>query len=414
LLMNLVCATTGNPYLTVGASLLLGCCKILALGQIYLAWSLIWSEKAEAARVYPFFYFVALAGLYFMTWLTTYISYLYSWRYTYIAIGVLLIVCIVLAVIFIENHKLRKIIPLYQLDIPGLLLLLASLMLADYIAAYGKVEDWFESEGICAATFASIVSMLLFIKRGLTLKRPILDFNLFKNVNVSVGLFLFFALGVLTPSIFQSVLASNILHFEGIRNAELNLFLIPGLIAGSVLTFFWYRKKLDSYPLFILGFGAFVIYHIMMYTRFVNDLNITDFLIPSFFKGFALAILYISVGLYTTANLQIPQTLKVVGLILIVRSFLGPGLISGLYNYFLYADTNRHLSTLAAQVDANELMIFQDSNFAEYLKYMLQQATLAALKEITGGVIAFGLLITFLMVVIFTYRKIKERLLPTS
>ena len=72
LLMNAVCATTNNPWLTVAASLVLGCSKILAVAQVYLAWLMIWSKKMESSRVYPFFYFMALAGLNFLTWLTTY------------------------------------------------------------------------------------------------------------------------------------------------------------------------------------------------------------------------------------------------------------------------------------------------------------------------------------------------------
>src|ERR1044072_3788935 len=70
LLMNVICATTSNPFLAVAASLVLGFTKVLVLGQIYLAWLMIWSTKGEASRVYPFFYFIALAGLNFMTWLT--------------------------------------------------------------------------------------------------------------------------------------------------------------------------------------------------------------------------------------------------------------------------------------------------------------------------------------------------------
>jgi hypothetical protein len=63
--------------------------------------------------------------------------------------------------------------------------------------------------------------------------------------------------------------------------------------------------------------------------------------------------------------------LKGVGLMLIVRSFLATGIASGLYNYFLYADTNRHLSTLASEIDANEPMVFQHADFTGYYKYIL-------------------------------------------
>jgi hypothetical protein len=287
-------------------------------------------------------------------------------------------------------------------------------MLINYVAVYGKVEDWFGSDTICAASFAAVIAILLFIKRESVLKRPILNLNLFKIFNISAGLFLFVLLGVLTPATFQSALAVNVLNFELVRNAELNLFLIPGILVGSVLTFFWYKKNYGSHLLFIIGFSAFVIYHIMMYTRFVNDLDINDFLTPSFIRGFALAILYISIGLYTTANLPIVASLKVVGLILIVRSFLAPGIISGLYNYFLYAGTNRHLSLLSSEIDATEPMVFQQTDFVGYYKYILQQANLAALKEISGSIIIFGLSITIILIIVLAYRKIKKGLFRIS
>jgi DHA2 family multidrug resistance protein len=214
-------------------------------------------------------------------------------------------------------------------------------------------------------------------------------------------------MGVLTPTTFQSSLSINVLHFELIRNSELSLYLIPGILAGSVLTFFWYKINYDGRFLFIIGFSALVLYHIMMYTQFVNDLNFADFFVPSFFRGFALTVLYISIGLYTSANLAIPHTLKVVGLVLIVRSFLAGGIASGLYNYFLYASTNRHLSTLASEIDANEPMLSQHANFTTYYKYILQQANLAALKEISGSIIIFGLAIIVLLIIVLAYKKIK-------
>ena len=118
LLMNLICATTSSPTLTIAASLVLGFFKVLAIGVIYLALLVIWSKKLDSSRVYPFFYFIALAGLYFVTWLTTYVTYLYSWRYAYIVIFILMIFCIVLAVVFFENHELKKKIPLQTMQQP--------------------------------------------------------------------------------------------------------------------------------------------------------------------------------------------------------------------------------------------------------------------------------------------------------
>jgi len=238
LLMNIIVATTSNPMLAVAASFLLGFSKMLALGQIYLAWAMIWSKTLDASRVYPFSYFVALAGLNFITWLTAHLTNLYSWRYAYVIIFILIILCIALAIIFFENHNLKKKIPLYQLDIPGLLLLIISMMLINYVVVYGKVEDWFNSAAITSVSFGAVITLLLFIKRELTVKRPLLDLNLFRKFNITAGLILFLAMGVLTPTTFQSAFVGNILHFELIRNAELGVFQIPGIFCRLLTNFF--------------------------------------------------------------------------------------------------------------------------------------------------------------------------------
>jgi len=156
LLMHIICATTNSPALTIAASFLIGFFKVFALGEIYLAWLKIWSKKMDPARFYPFLYFIALGGLYFTSWFTAWLTNQFSWRYAYFAIFILIALCIITTTVFIENHKLKKKTPLYQLDIPGLLLISTTLMLINYIAVYGKVEDWFESNAIRAASFAAV------------------------------------------------------------------------------------------------------------------------------------------------------------------------------------------------------------------------------------------------------------------
>jgi DHA2 family multidrug resistance protein len=406
LLMNWVCATTSDPTITVAATFVLGFTKIFTVGPIYLAWLGIWSKKMETARLYPFFYFMVLAGLYFITWFTAYLTNLYSWRYAYYAMFILIAISIILAVIFIEHHPLRRKIPLYQLDMPGLLLLITSLMLINYVAVYGKVEDWFSSAAITTACFGAVITLLLFIRRELLLKRPLLNLQLFKKTNFSLGLVLLVLLSVFTPATFQAAYSGSVLHFESIRNAELNLYLIPGIIAGCLMSFFWYRHKYNGQLLIIIGFAAMVGYHMLMYGSFVTDLNIADLWLPSLVKGFGLALLYISIGLYATAGFPFPHVLKTVGVIVLVRSFLAPGIISGLYSYFLYAERTRHLSKLATHIDANEPQVLAQGNISRFYQNIQQQASLTALKEISGTIIIFGLSVITILMLIHIYRKI--------
>ncbi|HXO76164.1 MAG TPA: hypothetical protein VN824_13025, partial [Puia sp.] len=65
-LMNLVCMWTDNPSMIIGACLVLGFTKISALIEVYVVWLAIWSRKMDKSRFYPFVYFTALGGVYFV------------------------------------------------------------------------------------------------------------------------------------------------------------------------------------------------------------------------------------------------------------------------------------------------------------------------------------------------------------
>jgi DHA2 family multidrug resistance protein len=93
LLTNIICATTASPALAIAACLVLGFAKISALIEVYLIWIYIWSKKLDTSRVYPFVYFTALSGLYLMYWVNSRLAYVYNWRYAYLLVIILLLIC---------------------------------------------------------------------------------------------------------------------------------------------------------------------------------------------------------------------------------------------------------------------------------------------------------------------------------
>jgi DHA2 family multidrug resistance protein len=408
LLMNVICALTSSPIVFIAAVLVLGFGKILMLGEIYIAWLKTWSKNFDRARFYPMLYFTALGGLYFMSWVTASFSKIFSWRYSYIVIIIFIIINIILALIFTENHKLKRRVPLYQLDLPGLGLFVLALMLINYIFVYGKVEDWFASKTICAAFAGVVISALLFIRREMIVKRPILDLAIFKKPNFSFGILLFMLGGVFFPTSLQANFSGPILGFESIRNQEINLYLLPGFLAAAVLTYFWYRNNYNGHLLIIAGFASLVLYYAMMYCRFVNDLNINEFWLPSILKGFGQCLLYVSIGLYASAGFDFTSSLKVVGTLVMVRSFLAPGFFSGFYNYYVYAEKTRHLTKLASGIDAYDPLVLQHTDLNGFYRNIQTGASLGALKEISGAIIVFGLLVITILIVINVYKMIHD------
>jgi DHA2 family multidrug resistance protein len=411
LLMNIICATTSNPSLTIFACFIIGFTKISAYVEVYLIWIIIWSKKLDTRRVYPFVYFTALCGLHLITWLTTWLAYTYNWRYAYIVIVCMLLVCILLVLIFAENHPLKKKIPLYQADYPGLLLLASAMMLLNYVVVNGKVEDWLGSKKIIGALSISVITFLLFIIREFNVRHPIFDLQLFKRANFRLGLLYFFLLGIFIPGTFQSAFSGTILHYEMIRNMELNLFMIPGIMLGCVVSYVWYLEESDPNILIFTGFLSFVVYHVLMYNRFLTDFNIQGFWLPSLIKGFGTALVYIAVGLYLTKNLGLKTILSAAGAMILVRSFLGSAVCSSLYTYFLYAERIRRFNYLAGLTDANNSLVKEHGSVLDFYKNLQEQATLTASKELSGYIIIAGIILLSVLLIGYLYQKTTNKIL---
>lgn len=412
LLMNIVCATTSNPAVTVGACFILGFTKMTALVEVYIIWMFVWSKTGDSSRMYPFVYLTALGGLYFITWLTTKLAYTYNWRLAYHCIIALVLLCIALTLLFAENAPLKKKVPLYQVDWIGLVLLATSLMLLNYAAVYSKVEDWLNSRSIKLTLAGTLITFGWFVKRELTIKRPIFHFHMLKKPNFRMGLFFFFILGLFMPSSIQSSFSAGILHYESLRNTELNLYMIPGVLAGAILCFYWYYNKYNPQLLIILGFAAFVAYHIIMYNSFANDFNINDFWLPSLVKGFATIVLYIAVGLYTTSKFDLGTITTAAGAMIIVRSFLGSGIFTAAYTWFLYTGRINHLQHLAGLTEANDPLLKEQGQ--TFYRTMQTQATLTASKEMSGIIIIAGLVLVGLLIVRLVMQQLKSKLQPIT
>jgi len=391
LLMNIVCATTSNTIVTIGACLILGFAKISALVEVYVIWLFIWSKKFDTTRIYPFVYFTALSGINFLNWFTTHLAYNYNWRFAYLAVIMLMLLCILCTILLVENNKLKRSIPLYQIDYLGLSLLTASMILLNYAVVNGRVEDWLASKPIVASLFGSLISLLLFIKRELSLKRPYLDLKLFKTGTFREGIFYCFILGIFLPSNFQSAFSAGILQYDATTNMQLNLYLLPGILISCLLCYIWYYFKLDPDILIIVGFLGFVVYHVIMYVSFSQTFAETDFILPTIIKGFAISQIYISVGLRATKGLSLDKILAASGAMILVRSFVGSGVFSGLYSYLLYAQRISHADYLATQLDSNNF--FVGSAGKGLYQNIQRQAILAASKEITGIIIIAGIIL---------------------
>ena len=92
----------------------------------------------------------------------------------------------------------------------------------------------------------------------------------------------------------------------------------------------------------------------------------------------------------------------------IFRSFLSSGVLSGVYNYVLYSERIKHLNYLASFADATEILAKPGNESANFYRNIQAQATLTASKEISGNIILFGIFLVAMLVVVHIYNRFKH------
>lgn len=399
LLMNAVCAVCAYPLFTIAGCLILGVGKAAVVKELFSIWGAIWSKEGDRSKIYPSVFSLALAGSFLLFWVMTKLAFLYSWQYAYVPLIAGSLTAILLVHLLFDNHPLQRVLPLYQMDGIGIVLLLTVMLLINYISVYGQVEDWLNSAGIRLALFALPVVVVCFLLREGAVRRPVLPLTLFKIRDYKWGLLLLMTTGLYFPATLQLFYTQDVLKFEVARAEELNLYLIPGVVAGAVLSALWYRLKWPPLLLICIGMICCLIYNGMLYHQLTGTEGLQDFRLPGLFKGAGICMLYIALGIFTLITVPPAYGITALGFLIMVRSFLARGIFTSAFGFLLYTGRVRHLSTIAASLDPGWHYRWKGGAASGgYRRFMLRQAYLGAEKELTGGIVLVGGVIVLVLI----------------
>src|SRR6202048_4368954 len=81
-------------------------------------------------------------------------------------------------------------------DYPGIVLMAVALSTLEYVLEEGARWNWFDDATIRNCAWIDGISGVLFVLRGLTFARPVVDLRALKNRNFAVGCFLSFVTGI--------------------------------------------------------------------------------------------------------------------------------------------------------------------------------------------------------------------------
>jgi len=427
----IICAETSFFPLIVAGSVVIGATKILVMTECLLPLMFVITPNGDRARFYSFIYPLSIGFGQFGGWVSTLLAYHYQWQFMYYFMALLLAISFAITLLIFHNDRTVRRIPLYQVDWLSMLLLSIILIMLTYVCVYFKVNDGLSSVAIQINIVFIPLFSIWFIKRQYSKRRPFINLRTLKNRNVLLALLLMTLMQFLfSTGNIQSSFATTFLGLNSLDSAtSINLWMIPGVIVGAVICFFWFKQNRGLKGIIFIGFSALVGYHILLYFLFYPGVNLEAFCLPVFIKGIGMMTLYAGIGLLAIDKMSITQLFPISTFLILIRSLIGPAFFSGVFSYNLYsiqlqnngnmASTFDILNTSASNTFNTTLRggTIQGRSFEEAQAIALQtvggqlqlQSLLGTCKEIFGLVAISGLFILLFVMLVPMQKERRKR-----
>ncbi|MDR3711335.1 MAG: hypothetical protein P4L51_00845 [Puia sp.] len=407
ILMNFTLSQTNEPLVMVLASFVIGCVRMVATLEVVLSLMPILMPKGERYQFYSVYYPISLIFGPLSGFLTAIISDHVNWKFSFHLQNLFLFAGLLITVLFVHPKRYGRKIPLYQYDWLGTIFLAASLLLISYLFSYGLTKDWFTSMKMQGAAIGVMISLVLFLQRSLRVKRPLADLKVLTYWKAVAGLIMIFLLCLLYNSTsLLSPFMNIVLKSNQLESAKVNTYIIPGFIAGSLLSYVYYRKFTNFNVMAGMACVCFLASNIFMYYLTSSLTSSADLFLPLFFRGMAIAVSYISVGLYVAGSVPVSYFIDLSTLLIILRSVISPVLASALYANLIYRGQIKYVNYLAGKMDG--LNSYVTARGAGVVSSVKVQASMLAVRDVYGILIIAGIVL-LAVIIVFPFHGSNKR-----
>ncbi|PQA60209.1 MFS transporter [Siphonobacter curvatus] len=384
ILINLALYQVRHPQILFVLRFFQGIC---ISGIIATSMNLIFSRmRTERVRImgYTVFYGLLLVS-------APLSSLVVSWALQYLEFNALYKLMIymqlpgAILLLLIMNHvRLKRHIPLYQVEWISFVLMVPALLMWAYMMVYGQQENGLDSPRIWFCLLGSMALTTLFILRQRSLKRPYINLSVFKSSSFVLGLLLLLVFYVCRGALgLSSTYFATVLKMDPIHVSELMLVNMAGIAVGSLVVSRFVILKKSLRLILLTGFAFLGVFHVWMYSLFSNQAEPVYYVIPLFFQGLGAATLMVPIiNFYVSAvPASISSSASAVGIL--VR-FTGFSLSMGILNFTRLFSKSLHYHRLQDEVTATNPYTLQ--RLAQYRETLMHQgmagdqASLAASK----------------------------------
>lgn len=256
----------------------------------------------------------------------------------------------ILLLLIMNNVRLNRKMPLYQLDIYSFVIYSGALCLMGYVLLYGQQYYWFQDRRICLSAAASVLLLIIMVIRQLHMRRPSLNMEVFKYRNFKVGacliVFLYLVRGAfgITSIYFASVLGMDPIHIGYIMAAN-----VAGIIVSILISSRLIIMKRPMRLIWIYGFMLLLVFHSWMWFLFSSQAEASSYVIPLILQGMGAGMLMTPIIVFTISSVpaHLGSSASATGVFFRFTGFCGS---IALINYFQLLHKNEHYNRFQDQL----------------------------------------------------------------
>lgn len=445
--LNYICAVTTNVPLLLAACLLTGFVRIIVMlnctftiapyltGVNTLAMFTMTDTptpeqqyRMERMRTFlmPVLYCFILLIAQSSNIVTAWFAERYSWRDAYYCVIGMLLAAMLTVVVTMSDEEKKSPYRIEWRKVPELLLMAVALCCMAYVLVFGKTLDWFESPSISLATAGLLISAGIFICFSLhNGDNAYLPPGVLRYRNIWMSMLLFLVAMIFnSANIFVGTFSKISTSVSNLQSASLSGWAVAGCFAGLVVSLLLVMKKVRFRTIFIIGLLFMAGSNILMYFQYQSQGLFSNMVWPTVLNFTGLLMLYSLVAAFGMKSLPSRYLVTFVFLMIWMRNAIAPVIGASLYSNRLNERQQYYISRLSQNVDAMNPTALTAENQNLYIgkaagkgSYEARQfsatamkgkvtvqATIVAMKEITGTTVIL-ILITAVLALILPYHK---------
>ena len=356
------------------------------------------TPRRDFAVFFPVLHIILLTAIEGSGWLAAWFGHHFTWQMMHVfTVGTMSLTLLIQLVCCRPFCPMPHRLSLKGMDFQGGLLICVQMLTLSYIVVYGDHYMWLDSLHMRVLLGIAIVLAGIVLYRMRYYRYPYVEFKLFTFRNVvPILIVTFFAeLALGAEHTMEEILYSEVVHLEELTKESQYMWVLPGMYVGILLDIYWLKvRKWKVWKLFGIAFLSIALYGMLMYFTLGTGVNIEQYRLAIFLRGFSYAIL--GPTLMWALEESVPSLeLFFMGLFVfnIFHMYLagatGYGIYTTIFSHFL----NDDMQNYGRQLTLTRLDLAH-FNFGEYVgNDFLHSMMLVAMKQVYGYVIWFALAI---------------------